>query len=136
MNRREFLMASSCFLATPAVALAAQAYQPGLVKQLLAQGKTVFVDYTTECCTTCAAQKRTLARLLKENPTYGEKIEFVTIDYDQFGRGELAKELGIPRRSTLVALHGDQELGRIVAGTSSKQIKALLDTALSAAMAA
>ena len=77
-----------------------------------------------------------LARLLKENPAYGAKIEFVTIDYDQFGRGELAKELGIPRRSTLVALHGDQELGRIVAGTSSKQIKALLDTALSAAMAA
>jgi len=36
----------------------------------------------------------------------------------------------------LVVLHGDQELGRIVAGTYSKQIKALLDTALSAAMAA
>ena len=119
MNRRDFLMTSSCFLATPSVALAAQAYAPGLVKQLLSEGKTVFVDYTTEWCTTCAAQKRTLARLLKENPAYGQMIEFVTIDYDQFGRGELAKELG-----------------RIVAGTSSKQIKALLDTALSAAMAA
>jgi thiol-disulfide isomerase/thioredoxin len=80
MNRREFLMASSCILATPAVALAAQAYEPGLVKQLLSEGKTVFVDYTTEWCTTCAAQKRTLARLLKDNPAYGEKIEFVTID--------------------------------------------------------
>ena len=136
MNRREFLLASSCLLATPAVALAAQAYEPGLVKQLLAEGKTVFVDYTTEWCTTSAAQKRTLARLLTENPAYDAKTEFVTIDYDQFGRGELAKELGIPRRSTLVVLHGDQELGRIVAGTSSKQIKALLDTALSAAMAA
>ena len=136
MNRREFLMASSCILATPAVALAAQAYEPGLVKQLLSEGKTVFVYYTTELCTTCAAQKRTLALLLNDNPAYGEKIEFVTIDYDQFGRAELAKELGIPRRSTLVVLHGDQELGRIVAGTSRKQIKALFDTALSAAMAA
>ena len=66
MNRRDFLMTSSCFLATPAVALAAQAYAPGVVKQLLSEGKTVFVDYTTEWCTTCAAQKRTLARLLKE----------------------------------------------------------------------
>jgi hypothetical protein len=37
MNRREFLLASSCLLATPAVALAAQAYEPGLVKQLLAK---------------------------------------------------------------------------------------------------
>ena len=73
MNRREFLMASSCFLATPAVALAAQSYEPGLVKQLLSEGKTVFVDYTTEWCTTCAAQKRTLARLLKDNPAYGER---------------------------------------------------------------
>ena len=97
MNRRDFLMTSSCFLATPSVALAAQAYAPGLVKQLLSEGKTVFVDYTTEWCTTCAAQKRTLARLLTENPAYGQMIEFVTIDYDQFGRGELAKELGIPR---------------------------------------
>jgi len=50
-NRREFLIVSSCFLATPAVALAAQAYEPGLVKQLLSEGKTVFVDYTTEGCT-------------------------------------------------------------------------------------
>ena len=50
-NRHEFLMASSCFLATPAVALAAQAYEPGLVKQLLSEGKTVFADYTTERCT-------------------------------------------------------------------------------------
>ena len=118
-KRHEFLIASSCFLATPAVALAAQAYEPGLVKQLLSEGKTVFVDYTIERCTACAAQKRTLARLLKENLAHSEKIEFVIIDYDQFGRGGLAKELG-----------------RIVVRTSSKQIRALLDTALSAAMAA
>ena len=51
MNRRDFFMASSCFLATPAFALAAQAYEPGLVKQLLSEGKTVFVDYTIERCT-------------------------------------------------------------------------------------
>jgi hypothetical protein len=42
--------------------------------------------------------------------------------------------LNIPRRSTLVVLKGDQELGRIVAGTRKGDIKALLDRALQAAV--
>ena len=48
---------------------------------------------------------------------------------------ELTQRLNIPRRSTLVVLKGDAELGRIVAGTSEAQIKDLLDTALRAATA-
>lgn len=40
----------------------------------------------------------------------------------------------MPRRSTLVVLKGDQELGRIVAITSTDKIKALMDTALAAAI--
>jgi hypothetical protein len=39
----------------------------------------------------------------------------------------------IPRRSTLVVLRGNQELGRIVAQTGRDEIKALMDTALAAA---
>jgi len=41
--------------------------------------------------------------------------------------------LGVPRRSTLIVLKGDKELGRIVADTSKSSIKALMDTALTAA---
>ena len=44
-----------------------------------------------------------------------------------------ARALNIPRRSTLVALEGGQEIGRIVAGTSKAEIPALFDTALAAA---
>lgn len=36
----------------------------------------------------------------------------------------------IPRRSTLIVLRGDEELGRIVAGTSEAQIKGLMDKGL------
>ena len=43
------------------------------------------------------------------------------------------KELNIPRRSTLVVLKGDKELGRVVAETGRDKIKALMDTALAAA---
>lgn len=135
MNRRTFLSTTAAACLLPAFAQAAIHYKPGMVKELLADGKTVFVDFTTEWCTTCAAQKRTLRALLGDNPAYEANIVFVTVDYDIYGRKDLARELAIPRRSTLVVLKGDQELGRIVAGTSKGQIKGLLDTALNAAMA-
>ncbi|MFN7222948.1 MAG: hypothetical protein ACK4MS_02895 [Paracoccaceae bacterium] len=55
------------------------------------------------------------------------------MDWDEYGKGKLSKSLKIPRRSTLVALKGQAELGRIVAGTSKADIKVLLDKALAAA---
>ena len=48
-------------------------------------------------------------------------------------KGELSRMLNIPRRSTLVVLKGEQELGRLVAQTGKAEIKALMDTALGAA---
>ncbi|CAN0598520.1 unnamed protein product, partial [Ectocarpus sp. 12 AP-2014] len=57
-------------------------------------------------------------------------------DWDQHSNSKLAKDLNIPRRSTLVALKGDKELGRIVAGTKSADIQALMDTALAASQTA
>jgi len=47
----------------------------------------------------------------------------------------LTQRLATPRRSTLVALKGEQELGRLVAVTDRAEIQALLDTALTAATA-
>ncbi len=135
MDRRSFMAASAVTLVMPLAAQAAEHYKPGLVKQLLADGKTVVIDFTTEWCTTCAAQKRTMAAVRQSNPAYDENIIFVTSDYDIYGQKELARELNIPRRSTIVALKGEEELARIVAGTSKKQIKELLDAALTAAIA-
>ena len=137
MKRRTFIATS---LAATAIAPAAFAmgknslkYKTGMVAELLAKGKTVFIDYTTQWCTTCAAQKRKIAALRGENAAYNENITFVTVDYDEFGRKPITTDHNIPRRSTLIVLKGDAELGRIVAGTSTKDIKALMDTALNAA---
>ena len=134
MNRRLFLLASTATLVA-GPALAELNYTPGLVDQQLAEGKTVFLDFTTSWCTTCAAQKRVISALLSENPKYAENIVFVHVNYDDYGHGDLAQRLNIPRRSTLVVLKGDEELGRIVAGTSRSAIQNLLDTALTASMA-
>jgi thiol:disulfide interchange protein len=134
MNRRTFLLASGATLvALPAAA--ALDYTPGLVSAELAAGKTLFLDFKADWCSTCAAQERVINALRGENPAYNANITFVNVDWDQYQKAELTKSLGIPRRSTLVVLKGNQELGRIVAGTSRDQIKGLMDTALAAAVA-
>ncbi|MGR3712548.1 MAG: thioredoxin family protein [Shimia sp.] len=132
MHRRSFIALSAAALALPAVASATVHYTPGLVKKHLAAGDTVFLVFGTEWCTTCAAQDRTINALKAANPDYETNVTFIHVDYDEFGQAALTRDLKIPRRSTLVVLKGDQELGRIVAGTSKSQIKALMDTALTA----
>jgi thiol-disulfide isomerase/thioredoxin len=137
MKRRTFIATS---LAATAIAPAAFAmekatldYKNGLVKELLAEGKTVFIDYTTDWCSTCASQRRKMTQLRDENDAYDANITFVSVDWDKFGNRAIASEYRIPRRSTLLVLKGDAELGRIVAGTGLNDIKALMDTALNAA---
>jgi thiol:disulfide interchange protein len=133
MHRRHFLTTSAAAFLAPFAAAAATDYTPGLVKQHLAKGDIVFLDFSATWCATCATQERVVNELIEENPAYGETITFIKVDWDTYRKAELTKSLKIPRRSTLVVLKGDQELGRIVAGTSKSQIKGLLDTALSAA---
>ncbi len=134
MQRRTFITSAAALaVAGPAFASTGTAYTPGLVREELAAGKTVFVDFYTDSCTTCRRQERVINALKSANPAYGESISFVLVDWDQHANSELSVSLNIPRRSTLVVLRGEDELGRIVAGTRETEIKALLDTALAAA---
>lgn len=136
MKRRTFLTLSAGATLAPLAAYAtAMDYTPGLVQQALDNGETVFLDFKASWCSTCAAQERVINALLDDEPAYDEAITFINVDWDTYGNGALAQSLNIPRRSTLVVLKGNQELGRIVAGTSKSDIKALMDTALAAATA-
>ena len=134
MKRRDFLVCGSAASVMPMSVFAkAQDYMPGLVQTELAAGKTVFLDFTATWCSTCAAQGRVIDALKAENPAYEQAISFVDIDWDTYSDAKLTRTLKIPRRSTLVVLKGNAELGRLVAGTSRKQIKKLMDLALQAA---
>jgi thiol-disulfide isomerase/thioredoxin len=136
MKRRDFLAsAGAVALAGPALAASGLGYREGLVAEELAAGKTVFVDFYTDWCTTCRAQGAAIRGLLAENPAYEANMSFVKVDYDRFGGSSLAQRLKIPRRSTLVVLKGDQEIGRLVANTKKADIKALMDAGLAAAIA-
>lgn len=136
MKRRDFTKiatAGAILLAIAGNASAADTidYKPGLVKQALAAGKTVFIDYAADWCTTCKSQERTLKALRAENPEYND-IMFVRVDWDEDASSPISTDYNIPRRSTLLVLKGNNELGRIVAGTGRGQIKKLLDVGLAA----
>jgi len=136
LKRREFLIAAGAATLAPMAALAAPiAYVNGLLQERLDAGETVFLDFKASWCTTCRAQGRILEDLKAANPAFEENITFIDVDWDEFGRSEIVERFNVPRRSTLIVLKGDQELGRIVAGTAHRDIEALLNTALDAATA-
>ena len=132
MNRRHFLSLTALAALAPA-ALAADTIPYSLVDRALANGETVFIDFGTDWCTTCGAQRRNMAALRDANPAYDEAITFVSVDWDKYQSSALSRRLAIPRRSTLVVLRGDEELGRIVASARRATIQELMDTALAAA---
>lgn len=140
MLRRTFLtsLTAATALTTlprPAAAAPGQtlAYTPGLIDTALSRGQTLFVDYAADWCSTCARQERIIHSLRAAEPAYDKHIVFIRVDWDSYGRDPVATARRIPRRSTLIVLKGDKELGRIVAGTAESKIKALMDTALAAA---
>lgn len=137
MKRRSFLSALAALLLVPSLVSANSfahlntiEYKPGFVKQALDQGKTVFIDYYTTWCSTCARQARIIGGLRQDNPAYDQHIMFVQVDWDIYSGHEVSTSRNIPRRSTLVMLRGDKELGRLVADTNPHNIKALLDNGL------
>lgn len=138
MNRRTFLTTTVAATLVPLSLRAAEPvfYTPGNAEAAMDAGKVVLLDFWASWCSTCAAQERVLTDLRAQNPAYAQNIEFFIVDWDQHSKGPLAVGLNIPRRSTLVALRGREELGRIVAGTSRSDIQALLDLALAAAVPA
>jgi thiol-disulfide isomerase/thioredoxin len=108
-------------------------YEPGLAEAAMDKGEVILLDFFAPWCSTCRAQERVLIDLRGANSAYDEAITFITVDWDTHGNGELARSLEVPRRSTLIALDGETELGRVVAGTGREEIMALLDAALEAA---
>lgn len=131
MNRRNFIGLTAAALAAPQLAWATDDvvldYVPGLLEERLANGETVLLDYAADWCSTCRRQERIISQLRADNPELNDHITFIRVDWDQYGSDEVSTSRRIPRRSTLVLLRGDQELGRIVAGTRPADIKALLD---------
>jgi thioredoxin 1 len=134
MDRRAVLALMTGLAATtvtrPAAALSVADYSDADLPNLEAWGQPYLLDFYASWCGTCAAQQRVLDSLIKADRRYAD-ILIVRVDWDKYGRGELASRLAIPRRSTLVMMRGTTELGRLVAETRQDKIAALLDLGVS-----
>ncbi|MEO0774754.1 MAG: thioredoxin family protein [Pseudomonadota bacterium] len=132
MKRRTFIAAGVAAVTLPIRARAAGFvdYTPGLIDEELAAGKTVFVDYGAKWCGTCKRQERVINALREADPAYDAAMTFVKVDWDTYKNDDVTVFRNIPRRSTLLVLRGEDELGRIVAGTAESEIKALMDLGL------
>lgn len=134
MHRRTLFLSAAAVMAVGSLSAEARTfYTPGMAEAAMDEGEVVILNFWTDWCSTCAAQERVITELMADNPDYGRKVLFIVVNWDQYGDGELSRALKIPRRSTLVAVKGRDEVARIVAGTGKAEIKALFDAALSAA---
>ena len=132
MFRRTFLALTVAAVMSPQAASAGEfvEYQPGMIQAALDEGKTVMVDYAAEWCGTCKRQGRVIQGLRDANPAYDEAMMFVKVDWDTYRDHDVTVFRDIPRRSTLLVLRGEDELGRLIAQTGETEIKALLDKGL------
>lgn len=89
-------------------------------------GKTFLLGVHADWCSTCDRQKRVINALRGKGAPYSG-LTIMQVDWDKNRRSPLIKKLNIPRRSTLIMFKGGKEVGRIVAGTSTSQIKGLID---------
>ena len=135
MKRRIFLSTAFATLVLPNQGLTLEKvfYTPGLAEIIIKEGKVVFLDFWTNWCSTCAAQTRIINELRSSDPNYDSKITFITVDWDQYSKAQISKDLKVFRRSTLVAVTDGKVLGPLVAATSRKKIKSLMDAALALA---
>ena len=94
------------------------------------RGDRIVLTFSADWCSTCRRQERIIGALRAADPRIDRDLTLIRVDWDQYGQGELARRFAVPRRSTLIALRGETELDRIVAGTSEAAIRTLFERAL------
>lgn len=137
MDRRRFLAMGAATLAMPTASFAAYSpieYLPSEWRALRKQNKIALLNFNASWSMTCQMKRETLDQLLSENPDYASSIVHVGIDWDTYAFAEWTKAMKVERRSTLVVMKGTREVARLVAEPDYDKVKALLDTALNAAL--
>lgn len=103
-------------------------YIPGLKEERFANGETLLVKFKTEWSLTSERQEEILFELMAEHPSYAEKLTFVTVDYDTYGKSRMAERLKVERHGTLLIMRDNKVVDRLVASIDKRELKAFLDS--------
>lgn len=103
-------------------------YIPELKKERFENGETLLVKFQTHWSPTSARQEEILNEIMSEDPSYGQRLTFVTVDYDIYGTSRMAERLRVTRHGTLLIMRGGEVVERLEASIDKRELKALLDT--------
>ncbi len=65
-----------------------------------------------------------MSALIDSNPQYAA-VKLIRADWDQWGKSDALKDLGIRRRSTLIVFKDGAEVDRVIAQTRKESIEVL-----------
>lgn len=132
LSRRKFLATTAIGVATVTMPFAAQAktvsYSNETFDEFISSGKTFLMGVHAQWCSTCDRQKRVINALRAQGEPY-QSMTMLAVDWDENRKNPLIGKYNVPRRSTLIMFKNGKEVGRIVAGTSTSDIQALIDKA-------
>ncbi|MBX9610752.1 MAG: thioredoxin family protein [Burkholderiales bacterium] len=126
MNLRN-LMAAVALLAFAASshALEVKPYTAAALAQAQAANQPVALHFHADWCPTCLKQEKVL-QSLKTEP--GLDLTVLVADYD--AEKALKRRFRVNVQSTLIVLHGQKEVTRLVGNTQADAIRGALKTAL------
>jgi len=131
MHRRTFLFSAAAFLPSMALSYPAETFSPAIWRDLRAGNQTVVLNYRASWSLTCQIKAELIADALVANPDYN-RLVFIDVDWDTFGRSQLTERLKVKRRSTLLVMKNGTEIARLENEPYERKVRALLDTALAA----
>lgn len=129
-TRRKFLSTTALAVVSAALPFSANAktvpYSHETFDQMVASGETFLMGVHAKWCSTCDRQKRVINALRTQGEPY-KSMTLLAVDWDENRTSPLIGKYNVPRRSTLIMFKDGKEVGRVVAGTSTDQIKQLID---------
>lgn len=131
MQRRSFIALAAAALAVPqpGAAFESMAYRPGLLGELQDSGRPVVLHFRASWSYTCQRKQDLLHDIAAGHPDLARRVLLVDVDWDIWGKSDLADVLSVSRQSTLVALRGEEERDRVVAEPYLHRLRALFETA-------
>ncbi len=131
MHRRTFLLSAAAFLPSMALCYPAETFSPAVWRDLRATNQTIVLNYRASWSLTCQIKAELIAEALADTPAYN-RLTFIDVDWDTFGRAQLTEKLKVKRRSTLLVMKNGSEIARLENEPYARKVRALLDTALAA----